>query len=98
MERLADTGLRLLYRRTQARITIGVPAGVRRKSLLIAAFGSRMQPWEAACPITQGSFVPWIPIGPPCAQSFSTGEKADVPRAAGPNGPFGSLGTRRSVT
>ena len=51
-----------------------------------------MQPFETAWPIDQGSFVPWMPIGPPCAQPVRTSEKAETPSAAGPKGPFGSVG------
>ena len=57
-----------------------------------------MQPCDAAWPIAHGSFVPWMPIGPPPTQFFSTGENADVPSAAGPHGPVGSFGMRRLVT
>jgi len=32
-----------------------------------------------------GWFVPWMAIGPPCAHPVSTGEKAEMPTAPGPN-------------
>ena len=57
-----------------------------------------MQPFETACPIDQGSFVPWIAIGPPWAQPVSTFENAEMPIAAGPYGPPGSDGIRRWLT
>src|SRR5207248_3623501 len=78
--------------------TTGVPAGVARKIRRSTAFGNRMQPFETARPIDHGSFVPWIAIGPPCAQPVSTGENAEIPTAPGPYGPFGSLGIRRWLT
>ena len=52
-----------------------------------------MQPFETACPIDQGAFVPWIATGPPCVQPVSTFEKAEMPTAPGPNGPDASDGT-----
>lgn len=73
----------------------GVPTGVSGKSASIVSFGRRMHPCEAALPIDEGSFVPWIPIGPPCAQFVSTGENALIPSAAGPKGPDGSLSVNR---
>ena len=51
-----------------------------------------MHPCDAARPIDHGSFVPWIAIGPPCAQPVSTFENAEMPTATGPYGPVGSLG------
>ena len=57
-----------------------------------------MQPFDTAWPIDHGSFVPWIAIGPPCAQPVSTGEKAEMPTAPGPNGPLGSSGISRWFT
>ena len=65
-------------------MTTGVPAGVSANSRSSVAFGTRTQPWEAARPIDQGSFVPWMAIGPPSAQSVRTSEKAETPRTAGP--------------
>ena len=44
----------------------------------------RTQPCETAPPIRSGRFVPWMAIGPPWIQSWSTGEKAEMPSAAGP--------------
>ena len=58
----------------------------------------RMQPFETAWPIDQGSFVPWIATGPPCVQPVSTSENAEIPSAAGPNGPEASAGIRRWLT
>ena len=57
-----------------------------------------MQPFETACPIDQGSLVPWIAIGPPCAHPVSTVENAETPIAPGPSGPEVSVGTSRWLT
>src|SRR5262245_57668759 len=79
-------------------MTTGVPAGVilnRRRSTRLR---TRMQPFEAACPIDQGSFVPWMAIGPPCVQPVSTFENAEMPIAPGPKGPPGSCGSNRWLT
>ena len=57
-----------------------------------------MQPLETARPIDHGAFVPWIPIGPPCAQPVRTFEKAETPSAAGPYGPYGFVVTIRWLT
>ena len=75
-------------------------AGRRRREQSRPARRSaaRMHPFETACPIDHGSFVPWIAIGPPCAQPVSTGENAEIPTAPGPNGPLGSVGTSRWFT
>jgi hypothetical protein len=43
----------------------GVPAGTSLNRRCMTAFGTRMHPFETAWPIDHGSFVPWIPIGPP---------------------------------
>ena len=59
---------------------------------------TRMQPFETACPIDQGSFVPWIAIGPPCVQPVSTVEYAEIPIAPGQKGPEASAGIRRWLT
>ena len=56
------------------RITTGVPAGVTSYRRRSTGLRTRMQPFETACPIDQGSFVPWIAIGPPCVQPVSTVE------------------------
>ena len=45
-----------------------------RSSLDAISFGTRMQPFDRGWPIDDGSFVPWIPIGPPSTQPVSTGE------------------------
>ena len=58
----------------------------------------REQPCEAARPTDDGSFVPWMAIGPPCAHSCSTGEKALIPIAAGPKGPHESMTRKRWLT
>ena len=50
-----------------------------------------MQPFEAARPIVQGRFVPWIATGPPCAHHVSTFENAEMPIARARYGPAGSL-------
>ena len=55
-------------------MTTGVPAGVSRNSRFKIAFGTWMQPFEAARPTVQGRFVPWIATGPPCAHQVSTVE------------------------
>src|SRR6185295_11044045 len=68
----------------------GVPAGTASNRLRNALLRTRMQPLDSAPPIDHGSFVPWIAIGPPCTQCFSTGEKAETPSAPIPNGPVGS--------
>ena len=81
--------------------TRGLEAGIGvgyGHSFRSTALGTRMQPFETACPIDHGSFVPWIATGPPCAQPVNTGENAEMPIAPGPNGPPGSLGTRRWLT
>ena len=57
-----------------------------------------MQPFETARPIDHGAFVPWIATGPPWVQPVSTSENAEIPIAAGPNGPFLSSGTSRWLT
>jgi hypothetical protein len=71
----------------------GVPVGASLKSLTTSAFRTRMQPWETALPSSSAWFVPWIAIGPPCAQLSRTGENAEMPSASGPNGPQGSGAT-----
>jgi hypothetical protein len=54
---------------------------------------------DADAPVREGRasrssrFVPWIATGPPCAQCVSVGEKAEMPIAAGPNGPAESGAT-----
>ena len=68
----------------------GVPPGVAANSFASVAFGTRTQPLETAWPIDEGSFVPWMPIGPPCAQPVRTFEKAETPSAAGPKARTGS--------
>lgn len=45
-------------------MTTGVPAGASLNSRDMSELKRRMQPCEAASPISRGSFVPWIPIGP----------------------------------
>ena len=65
-------------------ITTGSPPIVAAKSRFSVPFGTRMQPFETARPIDQGAFVPWMPIGPPCAQPVRTFENAETPSAAGP--------------
>ena len=65
-------------------MTTGDPPGVALKIFSSVAFGTRMQPFETAWPIDHGWFVPWIPIGPPCAQPVSTFENAETPIAPGP--------------
>src|SRR5712691_5728225 len=85
-------------RRAHAWMSTGVPPGVSAKSLFSVGFGTRMQPFDTARPIDHGSFVPWIPIGPPCAQPVSTSENAETPSAAGPKGPLGLVGTSRWLT
>ena len=76
----------------------GAPIGVCANTRRSASFGRRTQPCDADRPIDQGSFVPWMPIGPPSAQLVSTGEKAEIPSAAGPYAPFGLAGTSRWFT
>jgi hypothetical protein len=68
----------------------GVPAGVTANRRISVAFGTRMHPFEAASPIDQGAFVPWMAIGPPRAQPVATVEKAETPSTAGPYGPSAS--------
>src|SRR5262249_47540353 len=75
------------------RMRTGVPVGTRSQSRSTTSFATRMQPCETALPSRSASFVPWIAIGPPCAQSWRTGEKAEMPSAAGPKGPSGSGAT-----
>ena len=79
-------------------IATGVPAGASLKSRLMSELKSRTQPCEAASPINVGSFVPWMPIGPPWTQFLSTVEWAEMPSAATPNGPLGLASTKRSFT
>ena len=45
-----------------------------------------MHPFDTAFPIDHGSSVPWMAIGPPCAQPVRTFEKAEIPTAPGPYG------------
>ena len=66
------------------RSSSGVPIGSSFASLTISQFGSRMQPCEGWPGISDGSFVPWIPITPPPGQSVSTLDSAEVPNAIGP--------------
>jgi hypothetical protein len=58
----------------------------------------RRQPYDAALPMEEGSFVPWTAIGPPCVQPVRTGENALIPIAPGPKGPDGSEASRRWLT
>src|SRR6185437_416749 len=62
----------------------GVPATASGKTFSRIAFGSLMQPFETFRPIDQGSSVPWIATGPPCAQPVRTFEYAETPIASGP--------------
>ena len=57
-----------------------------------------MQPFETARPIDQGSFVPWIAIGPPCVLPVSRVDYAEIPIAAGPKGPDAFGGISRWLT
>ena len=84
--------------RGYGRMITGEPPGVTAKIFSRVASGTRMQPFDTARPIDHGSLVPWMPIGPPCAQPVSTSENADTPSAAGPNGPVGSVVTIRWLT
>lgn len=79
-------------------MTTGVPSGTRA-STAAAASGTRTQPWETACPILDGSFVPWMPTCPsPPPNSDNVGECADNPSANAPYAPVGFPGRTRSVT
>ena len=73
---------------------MGVALKIRRSTV----FCSRMQPFEIARPINEGSFVPWIATGPPCVQPVRTFEKAEMPIAPGPNGPLASVGMSSWLT
>ena len=76
----------------------GVPSGISWISRSRTSFAIRRHPFEAAKPIDPGWFVPWIAIGPPCAQPVSTGENAEIPIPPGPNGPDGSVDSSRWLT
>ena len=66
------------------RIVTGVPTGISRASLVIAALRRRMQPWEMRPGTSCGESVPWIPMNPPAGQSVSCDDRALVPNATGP--------------
>ena len=67
----------------------GVPASAISNTSRSTSFGSRTQPWDTAWPIEDGSFVPWMAIGPPWIHSCRTSENAEMPTAPGPHGPRG---------
>ena len=49
----------------------------------MSLFRSRTQPWETACPISHGVFVPWTPTTPPPGQS----ESFEYPLVSNANAP-----------
>jgi len=79
-------------------MTTGVPSGVTLKSRMMLGFGSLTHPCETGFPIEKRSFVPWMPIGPPSRHERRTAEKAEIPSARGPKGPFGAVTMKRWVT
>ena len=62
----------------------GDPTLISRASFRIWLFTTRMQPCEMCPGISDGSFVPWMPMNPPPGQSVRVAERALVPNASGP--------------
>lgn len=83
--RVARGGMAIVYRATQLGLDRSVaPRGLPRSQVIVSGvptlrsgqrramseFFIRMQPWEGAPGMSDGSLVPWMPTTPPCGHSL----------------------------